>query len=97
MDTSSSDMARLVRLLAVRALVLALLVGIAGAAVPAVVFALVGIGLLLVPVGSAADRRPDRHAVREGIQAPQRTSSSTSAETASKRTGRLLIPVRRLE
>ncbi|MDH6523461.1 hypothetical protein M2163_000034 [Streptomyces sp. SAI-135] len=97
MDTSSSDVARLLRLLAVRALTLALLVGITGETLPTVLFALTGICLLLVPVESAADRRPDQNAAVESTHGPQSTNSSTSAETGSKRTGRLLIPVRRLE
>lgn len=65
MDTSSSDVARLLRLLAVRALTLALLVGITGETLPTVLFALTGVGLLLVPVDSAANRRPGRNSAPE--------------------------------
>ncbi|WP_330290059.1 hypothetical protein [Streptomyces sp. NBC_00576] len=54
MDTSSADAARLLRALAVRALTLALLVGITGDAVLTLLFALIGLGLLLVPVDSTA-------------------------------------------
>ncbi|MFJ5259384.1 hypothetical protein ACIQAC_02735 [Streptomyces sp. NPDC088387] len=90
-DTSSSDSARLLRVLAVRALVLAALAGLVGASVPAAVFAVAGVVLLLV------QSDPERDAEPVGAPAPQSTSSSTSAETGSKRTGRLLIPVRRLE
>ncbi|MBC9729189.1 hypothetical protein [Streptomyces sp. TRM68367] len=57
MDIPSSDVARLLRLLAVRALTLAPLVGITGETPLTVLFALSGLGLL-VPVDSAADRRP---------------------------------------
>lgn len=100
MDTS--DTARLLRVLAVRAFILALLSGVTGASLPALVFAVTGLGLLLVPLGPAADRRADRCAAPGSPRpsqssTPQSTSSSTSAETGSKRTGRLLIPVRRLE
>ncbi|HEY8983511.1 MAG TPA: hypothetical protein VIU15_28520 [Streptomyces sp.] len=99
MDTSSSDAARLLRLLGVRALVLALFAVIVGATLPAAVFALTGVCLLLVRVESAADRRldPDQGAAGEITRGLQSTSSSTSAETGSNRTGRLLMPVRRLE
>lgn len=53
MDTSSSDTARLLRLLAVRPLTLALLVGITGETLLTLLFALTGLGLLLIPVKSA--------------------------------------------
>ena len=54
MDTSSSDAARLLRLLAVRPLTLALLVGITGETLLTLLFALIGLGLLLISVKSAA-------------------------------------------
>ncbi|MEV0081687.1 hypothetical protein [Saccharopolyspora sp. NPDC050642] len=53
MDTSSSDVARLLRIFAVRALVLAFIAGITGGTTLAMVLALVGLGLLLVPVETA--------------------------------------------
>jgi hypothetical protein len=55
MDTSSADAARLLQALAVRALTLALLVGITGDTVLPLLFGLIGLGLLLVPVDSTAD------------------------------------------
>lgn len=59
MDASSSDLARLLRAFAVRALALAFLTGIMGETMLTIVLALVGMGLLLAPVDAAADRRQD--------------------------------------
>ncbi|MGW5649219.1 hypothetical protein ACWEV3_37895 [Saccharopolyspora sp. NPDC003752] len=53
MDTSSSDVARLLRIFAARALVLAFIAGITGATTPAMVLGLAGVGLLLAPMGAA--------------------------------------------
>ncbi|WP_234443231.1 hypothetical protein [Streptomyces cellulosae] len=82
MDTSPSDVARLLRLLAVRVLAFALLVGVTGETLLTVLFALAGICfLLLVPVASAADRRPGQQAAPERVPPVQSTNSSTSADT----------------
>ncbi|AJT69227.1 hypothetical protein T261_7630 [Streptomyces lydicus] len=59
MDASSSDLARLLRVLAVRVLVLAVLVGITGTALLTIVFVLAGLGLLLASVDAAAEHRQD--------------------------------------
>ncbi|MEV0697024.1 hypothetical protein AB0I53_03765 [Saccharopolyspora sp. NPDC050389] len=53
MDTSSSDVARLLRIFAARALVLAFIAGVTGITTLAMVLALVGVGLLLAPVETA--------------------------------------------
>jgi len=61
-DTSSSDAARLLRLLALRPLALALLVGVTGGTLLTLLFALTGLGLLLaaVKVTGAPPIGPDR-------------------------------------
>ncbi|MFF4695179.1 hypothetical protein [Streptomyces chattanoogensis] len=59
MDASSSDLARLLRVLAVRVLVLAVLVGITGTALLTIVFVLAGLWLLLASVDAAAEHRQD--------------------------------------
>ncbi|MFF4948048.1 hypothetical protein ACWC2K_29580 [Streptomyces chattanoogensis] len=59
MDASSSDLARLLRVLAVRVLVLAVLVGMTGAALLTIVFVLAGLALLLASGDAATERRQD--------------------------------------
>ncbi|PKW17881.1 hypothetical protein [Saccharopolyspora spinosa] len=59
MDTSSADVDRLLRVLAVRTLALAFIAGIVGEEILAMLFAIAGVGLLMAPIGAGAAHRRD--------------------------------------